>query len=142
LKRARSTPALLAAALLTGLSIAAAGCGSPPNDLFVVTRTGSIPGAALTLLVSDDGSARCNGRPARISDQELLDARQLQRDLEQPASRATALAPGPQPVLTYSVRTPGGTLRFADDSAGKPPAFFRLAAFVREVAKRRCGLAR
>jgi hypothetical protein len=132
---------MIVRATLAAAALAAAGCGSPPNDLFVVTRTGAIPGASLRLLVSDDGSASCNGRPARVSDQELLDARQLQRDLEQPASQAMVIAPGPQPVLTYSVRTPGGTLRFADDSAGKPAAFFRLAAFVHEVARQRCGLA-
>lgn len=127
--------ALLSAAVL-------AGCGSAPNDLFVLTRSGTVPGASLRMLISDDGSATCNGRPARITDQELLDARQLQRDLEQPASSATALAPGPQPVFTYSVRTPGGTVGFSDDSAGQPAAFYRFAAFVREVARGRCGLVR
>ena len=137
--------AALAAILLAasaGSAALASGCGSPPNDLFVVTRTGTVPGAALRMLIADDGSASCNGHAARISDDELLTARQLQRDLETPASNATVLAPGPQPVFTYSVRTPGGSLRFSDDSAGQPAVFYHLAAFVREVARQRCGLAR
>ena len=54
-------------------AVAVAGCGGPGADLFVVTRSGQGPGAALTLRVSDDGFVRCNGgRRLRISDQQLL----------------------------------------------------------------------
>jgi len=117
------------------------GCGSPSADLFVVERSGAIPGARLTLLVSDGGTARCNGGPVRdIGSARLLDARALVTDLGPEADRA--LPPGPRAVLRYRVRMEAGTLAFADTSRGQPPAFQRLAAFTREIATRVCGLPR
>jgi hypothetical protein len=133
----RAAAALFAAALL-------AGCGTPSADLFVVHRSGSIPGARLTLLVSDGGFVRCNGSgPDRdLPDPLLLDARALARDLEKPAKRGLTLPPGPGSVLTYSVRLEDGTVRFSDTSPRQPAVFRRLALFVRQVAKGPCRLAR
>lgn len=132
----RAAAALAAAALLGG-------CGTPSADLFVVHRTGSIPGARLTLLVSDGGFVDCNGgRDRDMSDPLLLDARELARDLEKYAKRSLRLPPGPGSVLTYSVRLEDGTVRFSDTSPRQPPVFRRMALFVREVAKGSCGLAR
>ena len=62
-------------ALVVVLAAVLAGCGGPSADLFVVQRTGSVPGADLEMLVSDSG-VRCNGGPEReISSDQLLDAR-------------------------------------------------------------------
>jgi len=120
-----------------------AGCGSPSADLFVVERSGAIPGARLTLLVSDGGTARCDGGPMRdIGSARLLDARALVTDLGPEAARDRGLPPGPRAVLRYRVRMEAGTLAFADTSRGQPPAFQRLAAFTREIATRVCGLPR
>jgi hypothetical protein len=124
-------------ALLTG------GCGTPSADLFVVSRSGSIPAAKLTLLVSDDGSVVCNGGPRRpISSEQLITARSLERDLAEPATKRVSLAPGARTVMSYQVRSGNGTLRFSDTSRGQPPAFFRLALFTREIAKGVCKLPR
>src|SRR5207302_1626774 len=72
-----TVPGLLAAGALL------AGCGQAGADLFVVTRTGQGPGAALTLRVADDGFVRCNGGSRRrITDQQLLLAREIERELD------------------------------------------------------------
>jgi len=119
-----------------------AGCGSPPGDLFEVTRSGTIPGARLVLLVSD-GTVTCNGgEPRALDGERLLMARELRRDLEAPARARLALAPAPGSVLSYRARLEPGVLSFSDSSAGRPAALTRLAAFTRDVAKRVCGLAR
>ena len=132
----RAAAALAAAALLGG-------CGTPSADLFVVHRSGSIPGARLALLVSDGGFVNCNGGPDReMSDPLLLAARELQRDLEKYAKRRLTLPAGPGSVLTYSVRLEDGTVRFSDTSKGQPVVFRKAALFVRRVAKGPCGLAR
>ncbi len=112
-------------------------------DLFVVERSGSIPGAALTLRVSDDGRVRCNhGAPRRLSDDQLLSARELERDLEDAVGRGLRLPPGPSSVLSYRVRLASGTVAFSDTSRGLRPQLARVEAFTRSVARQVCRLAR
>ena len=130
------------AAAALALAVLAAGCGTPSADLFVVHRSGSIPEARLTLLVSDGGTVECNGRKHDLSDPLLLQARELARDLETPAGHGVRLAPGRDAVLSYDVRLEDGSVRFSDTSRGQPAAFRTLAFFVREVAQQACGLAR
>ena len=125
-------------------AVALAGCGNrQAPDLFVLTRTGSIPGARLTLRVSDDGFVRCNGGARRrMSDPQLLDAREIARELEGPAEEDRNLPPGPRSVLRYRLRLEGGTVRFSDSSRGQTEQMFLTQEFARRVAKQVCGLAR
>ena len=136
----RAVAVAISLAVATGLL--SSGCGGRADDLFAVTRAGTVPGARLELIVADDGTAYCNGRHVRLTDQQLLDARQLQRDLQSPARSRTRLARGPMPVFTYSVRTPAGSVSFADDSRPQPAVFFAVAEFVHRVAQASCALAR
>lgn len=136
MRRAARAPAVLAAVL--------AGCGTgQAADLFVVERSGSIPGAKLTLQVIDDGHVRCNGGERRaITGDDLLDARQIERDLARPAEEKVALPPGPRSVLTYRVRLQAGIVRFSDSSRGQGPELLAVQGFTRTIAKRVCRLAR
>lgn len=134
-----------ASAAVTAAVLAAllAGCGANAPDLFELRRSGAIPGARLTLRVSDDGTVRCNGGAARrMPDEQLLAARQIARDLQAPAASGLSLEPGPNAVLSYRVRLPDGTVSFTDVSAAPRPQLARVAAFARTVAKRVCGLPR
>jgi hypothetical protein len=129
--------AIAAAALATG------GCGGEAHDLFLVQRSGAIPGARLALRVTDDGRASCNRGPlVDITSAQLIAAREIERDLVPLAKRRLALPPGPQSVLRYRVVLEDGSVRFADDSRGQPPALFRVAKLTRDVARGSCGLAR
>lgn len=134
-------------ALLT--AVALAGCGAPSADLFVVTRSGSIPGAHLKLLVSDGGTVRCNGGPEReVSSDVLIRAREITFELngddkhDGPARHDLTLVPGPGTILRYGVRSEQGSVAFSDTSAHQPQAFYKVAQFARDIAKRTCGLAR
>jgi len=131
-------PALLAA--MAALS----GCGGVQSpDLFAVSRDGSIPGARLDLIVSDNGTIRCNGRAARLLPNELLlDAREVARLLKPEAMRGLTLAHTGNAVLIYDVRDADGHVSFPDTAAPTHPALARLALFTRQAAKRACGLAR
>jgi hypothetical protein len=123
--------------------LAAAGCGGAAHDLFVVTRSGDVPGARLTLRVTDDGRASCNGRSlVEITSDELIVARQAQRDLKTPAKAALRLPPGPESVFSYRARSEDGTVAWSDDSQRQPAVLFRLAKLTRDVAKGPCHLAR
>jgi hypothetical protein len=132
-------------AIVCLLALLVAGCagGTPSADLFAVDRSGRVPDGALRLIVSDGGGVTCNGRAgSRMTDQQLLDARDIARDLETPAKDGLRLRAAGQSILQYRVHTGDGTLSFADDSRGKPPVLNRLVLFVRRLAKQRCGLKR
>jgi hypothetical protein len=132
-----------AALAVMGTLVLATGCGSEAADLFLVTRSGDVPGARLTLRVTDDGRASCNGKAlAEITSAQLITARAAQTDLEKPAKAHLRLAPGAQPVFSYRVRTADGTVTWSDDSAHQPPVLFSLAKLTRDVAKGPCHLAR
>ena len=135
-------PIGLAAASLAVTAMIAA-CGQAGADLFIVQRSGQGPGAALTLRVADDGYVRCNGGPRRrMSDQQLLLAREIERELNGDAKQRVSRPPGPGSVLSYSVKLQSGTVRFSDTSPGISKEERKAAAFTREVATGVCGLPR
>jgi hypothetical protein len=127
--------ALVCALLLTG-------CGGVKlPDLFIVQRSGSVPGARLTLLVNEGGTAHCNGgRAVSLSDPQIVQARAIQEELHDPATERLVLAPKAGSTLSYDVRDPEGTVRFSDNSAHQPPVLHRLALFVLQVAQGVCHL--
>lgn len=129
-----------AASAVLGLAVAA--CGTPSPDLFVVDRDGTVPGAQLELLVSDQ-TARCNDGPAkRLSSAQIIEARDLRRDLLllQNGDEAIPKAP-PAQIFTFTVQTEEGTLRYPDTQQ-RPDVLPRLSRFVRRVAIDTCGLER
>jgi hypothetical protein len=129
--------AILAAAFVL------AGCGQPSADLFTVTRDGSIPGARLVLRVTDDGHVSCNGGDLReISSSQLIDAREVARELEKPAQKGVALPARPGSTLNYAVHIGGDTVRFADNAPGQDQEMYKAALLVRQLAKGPCGLPR
>lgn len=123
-------------------ALAAAACGTPSPDLFIVKRDGNVPGAKLELLVSDT-SARCNHGPVKpLSSAQTLEARDIRDDLLEVQSGAVAVprAP-PYKIFSFVVQTEQGALSYAD-TAQRPPILPRLSRFVRRVAIDTCGLER
>ena len=124
-------------------ALALSGCGARAPDLFVVQRTGTIPGARLDLRVSDQGTVSCNGAaPRRLADEQVLRARELARGLEAAIAGGRQPAPGRGGVLSYRVTMARGTVSFDDTSPGLPPSLAGLQGFTRTVARRVCGLRR
>jgi hypothetical protein len=121
-----------------------AGCGGvAAPDLFIVSRSGSTPQARLTLLVNEEGGVTCNGRAAaqKLSDPQIVKAREIQEELLKPSSSHLALAPRPGSVLSYYVRDESGNVRFSDNSTGQPSVFHKLQLFVLQTAQEVCRLA-
>jgi len=136
----RRAPALAA----TIVVVAVMGCGGETApDLFLLTRTGSLPGARLTLLVNDSGTVRCNGgAPRMLPDPRLLDARRIAEDLADDAKAGLTLPAPRAALLRFRVRTQDGTVTFSDVDAVRRPVLGRTIAFARAVAQGVCGLAR
>jgi hypothetical protein len=144
------------AAAAAALALGVAGCGGAAPDLLRIDRTGTIPGAGLTLRITDDGRVSCNGgRLVDLTSQQLIDARQAVRDLEGeedevgPADRDLRLPPGPAngpaSILAYEATVrdpPTGTVAWADTSPRQPPVLQRLALLSRQIAQGPCGLER
>jgi hypothetical protein len=139
--RARGGHALLAGLFLCG-ALLIGGCGGVLSpDLFIVQRSGSSPGAKLTMLVNEEGVVHCNnGPPRHLSDPQIIEARTIQEDLEEPAAKHESLPAEPGSVLSYYLRDANGTVRFSDNSQHQPTAMRKLAGFVLTVAQNVCGL--
>jgi hypothetical protein len=147
-RRAAAVPSV---ALACASAVALAACQGPtPADLFLVQRSGTIPGAKLTLRLTDDGGAFCNGgKRQELTSAQLITARELRRELDGEKDQDVGLAekhinlpPGPITTLRYRVRSENGTVAFSDTSAHQPQAFYRLAQLTHEVAKGDCHLPR
>jgi hypothetical protein len=125
--------------LLAFLFLTGCGGGIISPDLFVVQRSGSVPGASLTLVVNDGGSVRCDGGPAlAISDSQLVLARGIQEDLKEAAGRHLSLPARPGSVLSYYLRDQDGTVRFSDNSVGQSKVMRELQELVLEVGRGVC----
>jgi len=137
--RGRRAALTAAAALAT---VAATGCGTPSPDLFVMKRGGTVPGAKLELLVSDQ-TARCNKGPVEdLTTEQILEARDIRRDLiDVQDGLVDVPKPPPAQIFTFAVTTEKGTLRYSDTTQ-RPPILPRLSRFTRRVAIDTCGLPR
>lgn len=135
--------ALYTAAGVALATLALGGCGAAYPDLFILTRSGELPGARLTLLVGDGGTVRCNGgAEQRLPDQLLLDARHITTSLAEDAAEDLVIPRHPDTLLRYRLRYQEGTVTFSDVDAAKRPELGDVVAFSRTVAKDICGLAR
>jgi hypothetical protein len=132
----------LASACALACALAAGGCGGiKAPDLFIVQRSGSAPGANLTLLVNEEGGVHCNGRPeGKLADPALLQARDIQEALKGPASENLSLPARGESIFSYLVRDENGSVRFHDDSPGQPKVLRELQAFVLATAQNVCHL--
>lgn len=124
------------------LAVALSACGTAGADLMIVERSGSIPGADLQMRVIDDGQVVCNGARYDLGSDELIETRDIVRELAEPARQSRSLPPGDATILRFRIRTEDGVVGFSDTSPGQPQVFFRAAQLVRTIAKGTCGLER
>ena len=132
---ARSSLAIAIASALLG------GCGFDVQapDLFLLTRTGQ--GGALTLLLGDGGTIRCNGgRVRRLSDPLLLRARDLAATLDKDALRGMRIPAPPNSAFHYTIRLQDGTISFPDTAAAHHSELAQAELFAVQAAQQACGL--
>lgn len=129
-------------ALAAGIALLA-GCGAESPDVFLLTRSGLLPGARLTLLVNDGGTVRCNGgEPRQLPARQLLDARRIAEDLAEQAHDDLTLPAPSGSLLRYRLRMEEGTVTFSDEDAVRRPELAPVIVFARSVAQDVCGLPR
>jgi hypothetical protein len=126
------------APVAAAVALAAGACGSPAADLFAVARSGTVPGADVTLIASGDGTVRCNGHRFELPDPLLLTAENLADEITTAASRHLRLPAGSHPVYTYVVDTPSGVFSYSDDSPHQGRTLEQLADWVLTVVRKVC----
>lgn len=133
---------LIALGLLLAFGVLSACGGTIVQDDLAIARTGSVPGARLTLVVNDAGTVTCNGRPAvAVSGSQLIEARYIQMTMVTQAQHGLTLPAGPRPVLHYVVDSPDGHVSFYDDSPAQPSIFQALQLLTLQIAQQDCHLA-
>jgi hypothetical protein len=127
-------------ALFAGAAIAGCGLNVQSPDLFMLSRTGQ--GKALTLLVNDSGTIRCDGGKTKpLSDPMLLAARDLADDLNKDAQSKLHVPPaGPDSVFRYRITLQDGTVAFSDTAARLHFELARAELFAAQAAQGPCGL--
>ena len=129
--------AVAVAALALSFVLAGCGLGVQSPDLFVLTRTGQ--SRALTMLVNDGGTIRCNGARAKpLSDRLLIDARQLASDLGKDAQARLRITPGASTVYAYTIKLQSGTISFPDTAGASHPELARAEQFALQAAQGPC----
>jgi hypothetical protein len=130
---------LLAFALIVGATLAGCGLKVSSPDLFLLQRTGQ--GGPLTLLVNDDGSIRCDGGAAKpISDQLLIQARDLATNLAKDAKAGLRVPPSPGGVYSFTIKLQDGTISFGDTAAATHHELAPAELFAVQAAQGPCGL--
>jgi hypothetical protein len=133
---------VIRAAVLAAIATVLAGCGARPPDLFAVERSGSGANADLRMVVSDGGSVTCNGHEHKLDADRLLRAREVTRQLAEPAQLHLELPPGSGSVLSYRVMLEQGTVAFSDSSPNLPESFTAVEVLTKDIAEDVCGIER
>ena len=124
--------AALAAALLSA-------CGGGAGDLLAMEVSGGPTGAARqTLVVTEDGHARCNGGQRRKIESDLLiDAREVEREGRELAGKGTDLQTSRAGARQYVLRVKDGTVRFTEGES-LPPELAKAALFALRLGRVVC----
>lgn len=114
-----------------------AGCGGEAGDVLAIEVSGAPGGGDHTLVVSEDGRARCDGGELEaIESAQLIEARDVARELEELDEAELRLpAAGGR---AYVARVPDATARWSERSPGKPEALARAELLALELGRALC----
>ena len=118
--------ALAAAALLLCVPLAA--CGGESGDLMAIEVSGGFAKGRgpLEIVLANDGRGTCADRAEEsVPSDVVIEARELERDLNGLAEDGAALGPGRGGGARFVVRIKAGTVRWAEGARDLPPALGR-----------------
>jgi hypothetical protein len=122
-----------------GVAAALVGCGGTSGDLVAIEVSGGPVKDKEHIVVLEDGRARCNAGPLdRISSDRLLDAREVERELEPlAADGASYPAPGTG-RRRYLARTRDGSVRWGEGAPGAPPIIGKATLLALQLERQVC----
>jgi hypothetical protein len=108
------------------LAVLLAGCGGSPGDLLSIGVSGGFAPAKHTIVVSADGRASCDRGPLKeLPAHRVIDARELEKDVADLATRAAAYPSPAADAREYTLRTKAGTVRWGEGARGLPSELAR-----------------
>jgi hypothetical protein len=114
----RCTCAGLAAAVA---AVAMAGCGGAPGDLLSISASGGVAGGTHTVVVSGDGRGSCDRGPLeQLPADRVLDARGVERDAQDLATKATSYPPAVKNARRFTLKTKDGQVEWSERTPGIP----------------------
>lgn len=128
-----------ALAAAAACAAALAGCGGPAGDLLAIETSAGPRGGSERLVIADDGRARCDGGDLRpIPGDDLIEARELAREIGELAEDARAFEGGAPGGRRYVARVRAGSVRWSEGAPGLPPALPRLELFALRLGRTFC----
>ena len=133
MSRRLSLVTALAAALISG-------CGGGAGDLLAIEVSGGPAGTApQTIVITEDGHGSCNRGPLRkITNAQLIDAREIERESTDLASKGTDIQTVKRGARQYVLRSKEGTVRFTE-GPDLPPELAKAAQFALQAGRTVCG---
>jgi hypothetical protein len=117
-----------------------ASCGGSAGDLIALEVSGGFESQAVRLTVTDDGRGRCgDGGLEPISNERLIEAREVERDIEELAEEGARFADREGPAgRHYVASTRAGTVRWAEGAPALPEVLPRAALLAEELQDDLC----
>jgi hypothetical protein len=127
------------AALALAATVAAlAGCGGSAGELLTISATGG-GGPPYRVVVTGDGRGSCNGGQERVlPSQHVLDAREVERDLTEPAKARASYTSGSAGARRYVASTKDGIVTWVEGARGAPPVVAKAILLTQNLKRDTC----
>ena len=123
---------------LVAACAALAGCGGEAGDLIAIESTGG-PSQGHRIVVTGDGRGSCDGGElSRIESDRLIQAREVERELEELADRSESF-PEQRGRRRYTARTDEGVVRWSEGAGGLPEVLPEASLLALELERELCG---
>jgi hypothetical protein len=118
-----------------------ASCGGSAGDLLALEVSGGFQSEPVRLTVTDDGRGRCDdGALEPISSERLIEAREVERELEGLAEEGARFAGGKGAEgRRYVASIRAGTVRWSEGGAALPEVLPRAALLAEQLQDDLCG---
>jgi hypothetical protein len=115
------------------------GCGGAPGDLLSISATGGVAGGTHTIVVSGDGRGSCDRGPLKqLPADRVIDARGIERDAEELATKATDLPPATKNARRFTLRMMAGEVRWSERTPGLPAVLPRAQLLELQLERLLC----
>jgi hypothetical protein len=114
------------------------GCGGDPGDLLSLSASGGVAGGTHTLVVSGDGRGSCDRGPLQqLPADRVLDARGIERDAQELATKATDLPPR-KGARRFTLNTKDGEVHWSERTPGIPSVLPRAQLLELQLERQLC----